>query len=591
MVRAWSLPSRWLAGLSVLGLAVSALGALPPAAGASAPAARAAAKPAAGAAVPAPVAHGRLRIAGLLRDGGTVTARGASFGPPPLPSGDVLLSFGVKYTWRSCPVLVNRASASSKCVLAADAVATPFAARSYVVGHADVGRRLRVTVTAIAVVQTGRHPFTFRVLRSSATATTRAVVGAFPVFGRPWARFVNGTPEARTASAEEYFQVSPPHWSAAGGRPVQWFRVDHSKWQRLHASRVFYTGKLTTGKHDVAVRTANSYGLTTIHFRWRVVPMPKPLACQPAAGRRCWYPPHLDSGGKPMRWDWQIGRTDPRQRTGRRAVDIYDIDGFLTTRAQVSAIHSRWQASTLAHPRTVCYLDLAWEDYRPDGSPGGVFPATALGNVYFGFPQERWVDLRQLNALKPMLRERLGRCASKGFDAVELDDIDSFDPPSTTGFSLTPGDAQNFLAWAFNEIHRLGMTGLWKNSPLLAWWGRQYSDGAVVEECYTFGGCFSASAKGTTAVGITCTALKGPRPCGWDAFTSDRTATQPTGKWVGESEYGADGFVCGPGQACQGKHRYAAYCRTVYGPPNGFAAVRLNVDLDGSVFQPCPRGV
>ena len=76
--------------------------------------------------------------------------------------------------------------------------------------------------------------------------------------------------------------------------------------------------------------------------------------------------------------------------------------------------------------------------------------------MYFGFPQERWVDLRQLNALKPMLRERLARCASKGFDAVELDDIDSFDPPSTTGFRLTPGDAQNFLAWAFNEIHRLG---------------------------------------------------------------------------------------------------------------------------------------
>jgi hypothetical protein len=211
--------------------------------------------------------------------------------------------------------------------------------------------------------------------------------------------------------------------------------------------------------------------------------------------------------------------------------------------------------------------------------------------VYYGFHQERWVDLRQLNALKPMLRERLSRCASKGFDAVELDDIDSFDPPSTTGFSLTPGDAQNFLAWAFNEIHRLGMTGLWKNSPLLASWGRQYSDGAVVEECYTFGGCFSASAKGTTAVGITCTALKGPHPCGWDAFTSDRTPAQPTGKWVGESEYGADGFVCGPGQACKGKHRYAAYCRTVYSPPSGFAAVRLNVDLDGSVFQPCPRGV
>src|SRR2546430_6229464 len=102
-----------------------------------------------------------------------------------------------------------------------------------------------------------------------------------------------------------------------------------------------------------------------------------------------------------------------------------------------------------------------------------------------------------------MLRERVAMCASKGFDAVELDDIDSFDPPSTTGFRLTPGDAQNFLAYAFNEIHRYGMTGLWKNSPLLSWWGRQYSDGAVVEECYAFGGCLSSSQPRTRPYRIT----------------------------------------------------------------------------------------
>ncbi len=62
-----------------------------------------------------------------------------------------------------------------------------------------------------------------------------------------------------------------------------------------------------------------------------------------------------------------------------------------------------------------------------------------LGKVYFGFPQERWVDFRQLDQLKPMLNERIAMCARKGFDAVELDDIDVFDPASTTGFYLTPG--------------------------------------------------------------------------------------------------------------------------------------------------------
>ena len=100
-------------------------------------------------------------------------------------------------------------------------------------------------------------------------------------------------------------------------------------------------------------------------------------------------------------------------------------------------------------------------------------------------------------------------CAAKGFDAVELDDIDSFDPPSTTGFHLTPGDAQNYLAYAFNVIHRYGMTGLWKNSPLLSWWGRRYADGAVVEECYRYHQCFAAQLRGSSQYGITCTGLAG----------------------------------------------------------------------------------
>jgi hypothetical protein len=294
-----------------------------------------------------------------------------------------------------------------------------------------------------------------------------------------------------------------------------------------------------------------------------------------------------------MRWDWQIGRVAPLQRTGARAVDIYDIDGFLTTRAQVRAIHTTWQASTLPHPKTICYLDLAWEDYRPDASPaprGSYFPAAALGNVYYGYADERWVDFRQLDALKPMLDERISRCARKGFDAVELDDIDSFDPPSTTGFHLTPGDAQNLLAYAFNQIHRDGMTGLWKNSPYLSWWGRRYADGAVVEECYVGHACFASSLRGSKQYGITCTALSGRSPCGWDAFSADVTRLQPSGKWVGEAEYGADKFVCNPGQRCPHQRLFATFCHVVYAPRDGFAAVKFDVDLDGKKFYPCPRG-
>ena len=36
-----------------------------------------------------------------------------------------------------------------------------------------------------------------------------------------------------------------------------------------------------------------------------------------------------------------------------------------------------------------------------------MFPADTLGAVYYGYPEERWVDFRQLDALKPMIDERL----------------------------------------------------------------------------------------------------------------------------------------------------------------------------------------
>ena len=526
------------------------------------PAATIPAAASASAPIPAPAHHGTLRISGEPRDGAVVSASGLAWHAPRLPRGDRLLSFAVAYTWQSC------GPHGGHCRTAAGTTATPFAARRYRAGHADTGRRLRVTETASEVVQTRGPSFAFRVLRRSVSRLAEVPVRAFRRHQRPVTYFRNGTPERHTASTSEYFQVAAPDYNAADGTAVQQFQVDGGRWRPMPAKGVFYTGTLGVGPHQVRVRTANRAGATQIRFGWQVVPMPAPVACVSTARHRCWYPPHLGANQRPMRWDWQIGRTTPLQRTGRRAVNLYDIDGFLTTPAEVHAIETRWQASTLAHPKTICYLDLAWEDYRPDASPsprGAYFPAVTLGNVYYGYPEERWVDFRQLDALKPMLRERIGMCARKGFDAVELDDIDSFDPPSTTGFRLTPGDAQNFLAWTFNLVHQDGMTGLWKNSPYLSWWGRQYADGAVVEECYVSHGCFASQLRGSSQYGITCTGLNGATPCGWDDFTADHTAAQPTGKWVGETEYSADHYVCSPGQACgKGKKTFAAFCRAVY---------------------------
>jgi hypothetical protein len=518
-----------------------------------------------------PVASGTLRIDGTLRDGAWVAAAGLSWRPSHVPSGDRLLSFEVAYVWLRC--------GPHRCTRAADRTAMPYAAAHYVVGHGDTGRRLRLIEIAKQVVETDPATFSFVVLRARRSVTTTDVVAPYPAARRPSIQFLNGLPESFTASNAENFQVTAPHYNDADGVPDVTYRLDGKRWHRMPGTRVFGVRHLRPGQHRVDVKLANGAGWLTRSFGWRVGALPAPAVC----AAPCWAPPHLDSTGHPMRWDWQIGRVTPLQRTGARAVDIYDVDGFLTTPAEIDAIHTAWQAATLPHPRAVCYIDLAWEDYRPDASPGGVFPARTLGHVYYGYPEERWVDFRQLHALRPMLQARIGMCAEKGFDTVEFDDIDSFDPPSTTGFALTPGDAQNYLAYADNLAHRMGLSVLWKNSPLLSWWGRRYTDGAVLEECYPYRQCFSKQLAGTSAYGIHCSLLSGRRPCGWDGFTS-------LGKWVGDAEYVEDHYVCAPSASCTGRHRYSAFCSSVYGRVNGFAAVRFDVDLDGRVFQPCPTG-
>ena len=164
--------------------------------------------------IPAPAHHGTLRIAGQSRDGGVVTASGLAWHAPRLPRGMKLLSFGVAYTWQSC------APSGRRCTTAADSTATPFAARQYRAGHADTGRRLRVTETAAEVVQTKARNFTFRVLRRSVSRLAGVPVRAYQRHQRPVSYFRNGTPERHTASAEEYFRSARRTTTPGTGSPA-----------------------------------------------------------------------------------------------------------------------------------------------------------------------------------------------------------------------------------------------------------------------------------------------------------------------------------------------------------------------------------
>ena len=56
----------------------------------------------------------------------------------------------------------------------------------------------------------------------------------------------------------------------------------------------------------------------------------------------------------------------------------------------------------------------------------GAVPKRVLGRDYCGWPGERWLDVRQLDALAPTMEARMDVRKEKGFDAVEPNNMDGY---------------------------------------------------------------------------------------------------------------------------------------------------------------------
>ncbi len=173
-------------------------------------------------------------------------------------------------------------------------------------------------------------------------------------------------------------------------------------------------------------------------------------------------------------WQWQLqGRIDTSVAAG-----VYEVDGFETPAGTVSKLHRLGR-------KVICYLDVgAWESYRPDA---GAYPRSALGAAYEGYPEERWLDIRQIAALAPILRKRFDLCRRKGFDAIEPDNIAGYE--NRSGFPLTAADQLRFNRWVAREVHRRGMAVALKNDPGQVRQLLPVFDFAVVEECFAYDEC------------------------------------------------------------------------------------------------------
>lgn len=167
----------------------------------------------------------------------------------------------------------------------------------------------------------------------------------------------------------------------------------------------------------------------------------------------------------------------------------------VTTNSKVQLIDRDWQASASdfakihqAGMHAVCYVDVGgWESYRPDASK---YPASVLGATVGGWPDERYVDVRQRSVLEPILMSRFRTCKNKHADAVDTDLDDQY--LGDIGFGLTESDYETYDKWIASDLHGLGLAWVMKGGITGDSFIKDmtpYLDADIDESCFEYSEC------------------------------------------------------------------------------------------------------
>jgi hypothetical protein len=159
-------------------------------------------------------------------------------------------------------------------------------------------------------------------------------------------------------------------------------------------------------------------------------------------------------------------------------VQVYDLDLFDVSADVFSQLHAQGC-------KVICYFSAgSWEEWRPDA---GQFPESVKGNDLEGWPGEKWLDIRQLATLGPIMATRLDLAAQKGCDGVDPDNVDGYQ--NDTGFPLASVDQLAYNQWIADQAHARGLAVGLKNDlgqidELLP-----YFDWALNEQCFQYNEC------------------------------------------------------------------------------------------------------
>lgn len=161
-------------------------------------------------------------------------------------------------------------------------------------------------------------------------------------------------------------------------------------------------------------------------------------------------------------------------------VDVYNIDLFDTGADKISALKARGV-------KVICYFSGgSFEDWRSDAKD---FPTAVLGKDMQGWAGEKWLDIRQISSLMPIMKKRIELAKAKGCDAVDPDNMDGYS--NDTGWQGVQTYAHQI---AYNkaiaeQAHALGLSVGLKNDLEQIKDLADVFDFAVNESCMDFQEC------------------------------------------------------------------------------------------------------
>jgi hypothetical protein len=173
-------------------------------------------------------------------------------------------------------------------------------------------------------------------------------------------------------------------------------------------------------------------------------------------------------------WQWQLSGTIDTTLD----VQMYDIDLFDAPQEVIDQLNGDGRV-------VICYFSAGtYEDWRPDKDS---FPAEVLGNPLPDWPGERWLDIRQIDLLGPILSARLDLAVQKNCAGVEPDNVDGY--ANDTGFPLSEADQLVYNTWLAGQAHSRGLSVGLKNDLGQIGDLLPYFDWALNEECFTYSEC------------------------------------------------------------------------------------------------------